>query len=183
MKTAHRLTPTTLTQIVDTPEGHPWRTAFTQPIYEGEWELKIRASDSTFVNVMFGFLGYPLPEDATHNMCSAWTNPIGGDFVLWKGNMWASRIEIVPAGTNKKCDTVGQIAAIRVNMRTREARLFVDDVEQPRFFINIPSPLCLAITTGGSDKSVEVMWLKRLRSTMDVTIQAENFEKAYSLKA
>ncbi|KAK2954025.1 hypothetical protein BLNAU_10988 [Blattamonas nauphoetae] len=59
--TVHALSPTTLTQIVGTPEDKPWRTAFTLPIDEGEWELKIRASEKTFSNVKVGFLNHPLP--------------------------------------------------------------------------------------------------------------------------
>ncbi|KAK2956589.1 hypothetical protein BLNAU_8429 [Blattamonas nauphoetae] len=64
-RTAHRLTPTTLTQIVRAVMRTDWRTAFTHPIDEGEWELKIRASDNTFWAVMLGFLRRPLPENAT----------------------------------------------------------------------------------------------------------------------
>ncbi|KAK2943619.1 hypothetical protein BLNAU_21450 [Blattamonas nauphoetae] len=163
--TAHALTPTTLTQIIVTPEDDPFRTAFTFPIDEGEWELKIRALDNTFVNVKLGFVRHPLPEDATQEPCGSWTDGIGGDFILWDGRMWISGKEFKPEGTNKIWERVGQTAAIRVNMRTREARLFVDDSEQPGIFTDIPSPLCLGISTHDLDQSVEVMWLKRLRSS------------------
>ncbi|KAK2942419.1 putative serine/threonine protein kinase [Blattamonas nauphoetae] len=163
--TAHRLTPTTLTQIIVTPKDKLWRTALTHPIDEGEWELKIRASESTFSNVMLGFLRDPLPEDATQKQCGALKKRFGGDFILWDGSMWKGG-EFKPEGTNKKCDQVGQTAAIRVNMRTREARLFVDDEEQPGIFTDIPSPLCLGITTGfqTANLSIEVIWLKRRRN-------------------
>ncbi|KAK2941965.1 putative CBL-interacting protein kinase 19 [Blattamonas nauphoetae] len=178
-RTAHALTPTTLTQIVKLDLGTNWRTAFTFPIDEGDWELKIRASENTFVNVsvffslliisVLGFLKHPLPKDATQNGCGYWMNGIGGDFVLWNGRMWRGGA-FKPVGTNKKCDRIGQTAAIRVNMLTREAKLFVDDEEQPGIFTDIPSPLCLGITTGFIDsdhQSVEVLWLKRLRGSDD----------------
>ncbi|KAK2947858.1 putative Aurora kinase [Blattamonas nauphoetae] len=164
-RTVHTLTPTTLTQIIVTPTDNPWRTAFTFPIDEGEWELKIRATDNPLVHVMLGFLRHPLPENATQHDCGFNRNGIGGDFVVWNGTMWRSHREFKPEGTNRKCDRIGQTAAIRVNMRTREARLFVDDEEQPGIFTDIPSPLCLAITTGGRIKSVEVLWLKRRRES------------------
>ncbi|KAK2949403.1 hypothetical protein BLNAU_15699 [Blattamonas nauphoetae] len=140
------LTPTTLTQIVKLEKGTDWRTAFTVPIDEGEWELKIRGSDTSW-NVMLGFIRHPLPENATQNQ--------GG---MWQGG------EFKPAGTNKKCDRVGQTATIRVNMSTREARLFVDDSEQPGIFSDIPSPLCLGISTGFRVENIgsDVMLFKRI---------------------
>ncbi|KAK2940264.1 putative Protein kinase domain containing protein [Blattamonas nauphoetae] len=163
-RTAHKLAPTCLTQIVDLEDG--WRTAYTHLIDEGEWELKIRASENTFWAVMLGFLRHPLPENAPQRNCGYWENGIGGHFTLWSGKMWKEGKEFKPEGTNKECDRIGQTAAIRVNMRTREARLFVDDSEQPGIFTDIPSPLCLGITTGfdAENLSVEVLWLKRLRS-------------------
>ncbi|KAK2942431.1 hypothetical protein BLNAU_22664 [Blattamonas nauphoetae] len=163
-RTAHRLSPTTLTQIIKLEPGSNWRTAFTGPIDEGEWELKIGASENTFE--MLGFLRHPLHEDAILRSCGSWESGIGGDFILWDGRMWRSNEEVKPAGTIKECDRIGQTAAIRVNMRTREARLFVDDSEQPGIFTDIPSPLCLGISTGFTveNLSVEVLWLKRLRS-------------------
>ncbi|KAK2957265.1 putative Carbon catabolite-derepressing protein kinase [Blattamonas nauphoetae] len=171
-RTTHSLTPTTLTQIVASPPNLPWRTAFTGPIQEGEWELKIRTNGSMLGNVRvffsllifseLGFLRHPLPETAILNSCGAWTGGIGGEFVLCDGSMWQAR-EFKPAGTNKKCVQMEETAAIRVNMSTREARLFVDDEEQPEIFTNIPSSLCLGITTGWESKSVGVLWLKRLR--------------------
>ncbi|KAK2952887.1 hypothetical protein BLNAU_12208 [Blattamonas nauphoetae] len=181
-RTAQALTPTTLTQFIATSDDSPWRTSFTGPINEGEWELKIRASENTFLNVMLGFLQHPLPENATQNSCGAWKKGIGGDFILWNGKMWKAG-EYEPEGTNKKCDRIGQTAAIRVNMWTREARLFVDDEEQPGIFTDIPSPLSLAITTGFTvdNLSVEVLWLKRLRGNEELEQAA--FEERRSLKS
>ncbi|KAK2942430.1 putative Carbon catabolite-derepressing protein kinase [Blattamonas nauphoetae] len=49
-RTAHRLTPTTLTHF-GTPRDNPLRTAFTRSIDEGEWEFKIIANDNTLSNV------------------------------------------------------------------------------------------------------------------------------------
>ncbi|KAK2953349.1 hypothetical protein BLNAU_11634 [Blattamonas nauphoetae] len=162
-RTAHTLTPTSLKQTIVTSGDDPWRTAYTLPIDEGEWELKITARETTFSNVMLGFLRYPLPEDAIHCHCGCYLSGIGGDFTLSSGKMTTAGKVFKPEGTNKKCDEFGQTAAIRVNMRTREARLFVDEEEQPGIFPNIPSPLCIGITTGGDTKSVEVVWLKNLR--------------------
>ncbi|KAK2939847.1 putative Protein kinase domain containing protein [Blattamonas nauphoetae] len=161
-RTVHSLTPTTLTQLFRFERQ--CRTAFTRPIDMGEWELKIKASKNTFVNMSLGFVRYPLPENATQRSCGGWVDGIGGDFILWNGAMLKSG-KFKPPGTNKKWERGGQTAAIRVNMWTREARLFVDDEEQPGIFTDIPSPLCLAITTGGRIKSVEVLWLKRRRES------------------
>ncbi|KAK2949358.1 hypothetical protein BLNAU_15738 [Blattamonas nauphoetae] len=138
------LTPTTLTQIIATPNNNPWITSFTVPIDEGEWELKIRTRKRESGSIL-GFLKHPLPENATRRHCGWWLNGIGGDFTLWDGRMWKER-EFKPEGTNKKCDRIGQTAAIRVNMWKREARLFVNDSEQPGIFTDIPSPLCLGIS-------------------------------------
>ncbi|KAK2952937.1 putative Carbon catabolite-derepressing protein kinase [Blattamonas nauphoetae] len=138
----HSLTPTTLTQIVSLEKSTEWRTVFTLPIDEGEWELKIRGNDAVWI-ASLGFLKHPLPENATQRQCGSWMNGIGGHFILWDGRMWKGG-EFKPAGTNKSLTRIGQTAAIRVNMRTREARLFVDDEEQPGIFTEIPSPLCLA---------------------------------------
>ncbi|KAK2954851.1 hypothetical protein BLNAU_10181 [Blattamonas nauphoetae] len=163
--TVHSLTPTTLTQLIVTSDDDSWRTAFTFPIDEGEWELKIRGSVQASLLVMLGFLRHPLPDNASQFQCGYYGSGIGGDFSLWKGGMWHAGKEFKPAGTNKKCDRAGQTAAIRVNMRTREARLFVDEEEQPGIFTDIPSPLCFGITTGfrSENLSVEVLWLKRFR--------------------
>ncbi|KAK2947376.1 putative Protein kinase domain containing protein [Blattamonas nauphoetae] len=163
-RTAHRLTPTTLTQIIVTPNDNPWRTVFTNPIDEGEWELKIRTIKQSFLNVMLGFHRHPLPEHATKNTCGQHLGEIGGEFHLWSGAMWKGGGEFKPIGTNKKCVRVGQTAAIRVNMLTREVRLFVDDEEQPGIFTDIPSPLCLAISTGFTidNQCIEVVSLKRI---------------------
>ncbi|KAK2963041.1 hypothetical protein BLNAU_2064 [Blattamonas nauphoetae] len=161
--TTHRLTPTTLSQIVYLAGNTDWRTVFTFPISDGEWELKIEASGTTFMNVMLGFLKHPLPANATQRHCGNNSGGFCGDFVLWDGSMWNNG-EIKPAGTNKKCERYGQTAAIRVNMSTRLARLVVDEMEQPGIFTNIPSPLCLGITTRDQNKQIQVEWLKRLRS-------------------
>ncbi|KAK2963816.1 putative Carbon catabolite-derepressing protein kinase [Blattamonas nauphoetae] len=160
-ETAHMLAPTTLTHIIDPTEEYPWRTAFTIQINEGEWELKVRRSEQTGVNVMLSFLKHPLPDKATQFHCGSYLDGIGGDFFLWDGRMWHAGKEFKPVGTNKKCDRVGQTAAIRVNMSTREARLFVDDEEQPGIFTDIPSPLCLAISTGCQNEQIEVLHLAR----------------------
>ncbi|KAK2947862.1 putative Carbon catabolite-derepressing protein kinase [Blattamonas nauphoetae] len=173
-KTAHTLTPTTLTQIIVPPKDKPFRTAFTRPIDEGEWELRIRASENNFLNVMLGFVRHPLPEYATQKQCGSWTTGIGGHFNLWNGRMWRSNEEFKPAGTNKTCDEIVQTAAIRVNMRTREARLIIDDEEQPGIFTDIPSPLCLGITTHRRNQSIDLLWLKRLRGNDEL----ERSEKA-----
>ncbi|KAK2962986.1 hypothetical protein BLNAU_2009 [Blattamonas nauphoetae] len=161
-RTAHRLTPTTLTQIIEL-ETRCWRTAFTFPISDGEWELKIIASHTTFLNVMLGFLKHPLPANANQSHSGINAGGIGGDFNLYFGRMWKG-VEFKPDGTNKKCNRVGQTAAIRVNMSTRQARLVVDDEEQPGIFTDIPSPLCLGITTHDQNTQIEVQWFKRLRS-------------------
>ncbi|KAK2949384.1 putative Carbon catabolite-derepressing protein kinase [Blattamonas nauphoetae] len=158
-RTVHKLTPTTLTQII-TLETAKWRTAFTFPINEGEWELKIRGNDPLW-DVMLGFLKHPHHENPTLKSCGSYSGGIGGDFILVNGGMW-QRGEFKPAGTNKKCERVGQTAAIRVNMSTREARLFVDDEEQPGIFPDIPSPLCLGISTHSQNAPIEVLHLARL---------------------
>ncbi|KAK2948658.1 putative Carbon catabolite-derepressing protein kinase [Blattamonas nauphoetae] len=108
-KTAHKLTPTTLTQIIT-----------LEPNY--------------------GF---------------------GGDFLLWNGRKWRTGKEFKSEGTNKKWERVGQTAAIRVNMSTRKARLLVDDSEQPGIFTNIPSPLCLAISTHVQNAAIDIIHLVR----------------------
>ncbi|KAK2944382.1 putative CBL-interacting protein kinase 1 [Blattamonas nauphoetae] len=146
-RTVYRLTATTLTQIVKL-EPNQWRTAFTLPFYKA-----------------LGFLRHPLPEDASQDSCGVWTNGIGGHFSLENGGMWTSGKEFQPARTNKLCIRCGQTAAIRVDMWRREARLVVDDEEQPGIFTDIPSPLCLGISTAFPTKnfSVEVLWLKRLQ--------------------
>ncbi|KAK2945411.1 putative Carbon catabolite-derepressing protein kinase [Blattamonas nauphoetae] len=159
-RTAHTLTPTTLTQIIKLEKDTDWRTSFTFQIDEGEWEFKIRGNNTCW-HLMIGFLRHPLPENATQSGCGSYLSGIGGDFILWSGRMW-QRGEFKPAGTNKKCDRAEQTAAIRVNMTTREARLFVDDEEQPGIFTDIPSPLCLGITTQEQNAPIEVLWLKRI---------------------
>ncbi|KAK2957957.1 putative Protein kinase domain containing protein [Blattamonas nauphoetae] len=159
-RTAHRLTATTLKQIIRPEDVTDWRTAFTLPIDEGEWELKIRGKNIDEL-VMLGFLNNPLPEDAKQNMCGYYRNGIGGTFCLPNGAMLQGG-EFKPAGTNKKWERAGQTAAIRVNMSTREARLFVGREEQPGIFTDIPSPLCLGISTHKQNTQIEVLWLKRI---------------------
>ncbi|KAK2960261.1 hypothetical protein BLNAU_4814 [Blattamonas nauphoetae] len=122
--TAHALTPTTLIQIIQL-EKSCWRTSFTRPIDEGEWELKIRTLPHSYLNVSIGFLRHPLPQNATQRSCGTYAGAIGGHFILWKRRMWKGG-KFKPGRTNKKCDQVGQTTAIRVNMRTREARLLTD---------------------------------------------------------
>ncbi|KAK2949394.1 hypothetical protein BLNAU_15690 [Blattamonas nauphoetae] len=155
-RTVHKLTPNSITQIIKQKTGD-WRTAYSLPIDEGEWELKIREHD-TLWHVTLGYLRHPLPENATQQQCGTYFGGIGGHFVLWKGGMRHAGKEFKPAGTNKKCDEVGQTAAIRVNMSTREARLFLDDEEQPGIFTDIPSPLCLGITTQNQNTRIEVIY-------------------------
>ncbi|KAK2953379.1 hypothetical protein BLNAU_11665 [Blattamonas nauphoetae] len=146
--TSHQVTPTILSSNHIVEEGTPfWRTAFTLPLDEGEWELKIRATQSTMQNVSLGFLQHPLPPNATQLECGAYHSGIGGNFILWHGRMWREGKELRPAGTNMRCQQFGQTAAIRVNMSTREARLVVDEKDQPGIFTDIPSPLCLGITS------------------------------------
>ncbi|KAK2957919.1 hypothetical protein BLNAU_7095 [Blattamonas nauphoetae] len=174
--TAHTLTPTILTQIMKLERGGNWRSAFTFPVAEGEWELKIRTAEDTFLNVNLGFLRHPLPEDATQNQSGAWKSGIGGEFILWSGGMWKGG-EFQPEGTNKKCDAASQTAAIRVNMEKREARLFVDDEEQPGVFTDIPQVICLSVATGcAEEKSVEVLWMKRIDADEKSTLERRRRE-------
>ncbi|KAK2941959.1 hypothetical protein BLNAU_23112 [Blattamonas nauphoetae] len=137
----------------------------TRHAFELGQTTAIRVNMRTRKLDLIGFLRHPLPKTATQYQCGYYGNGIGGDYFLWNGKMWKAG-EFKPEGTNKKCDRIGQTAAIRVNMRTREARLFVDDEEQPGIFTDIPSPLCLGISTGFTvdNLSVDVLWLKRLRS-------------------
>ncbi|KAK2939929.1 hypothetical protein BLNAU_25163 [Blattamonas nauphoetae] len=151
-RTAHKLTPTTLTQIIKLEKDNEWRTAFTVPIDEGEWELKIKTIERPFLDVMLGFLKYPLPENATQSHCGTYSG------------MW-QRGEFKPAGTNKKCDRVGQTAAIRVNMSTREAltvcgrRRTAWDLHQNPF-----SSRCLGITTQDQNAHIEIFILQQQTS-------------------
>ncbi|KAK2945770.1 hypothetical protein BLNAU_19326 [Blattamonas nauphoetae] len=158
-RAAHRLTSTTLTQIIKLEKKNDWRTAFTLPIDEGEWEFKIRRNDINWnVNIHSLKMPHTTVVDAISvGLVATSFFGVGG---MWQGGQFK------PAGTNKKCDRIGQTAAIRVNMSTREARLFVDDEEQPGIFTDIPSPLCLGISTSKSmtDAPVEVLWLKLRRS-------------------
>ncbi|KAK2948067.1 hypothetical protein BLNAU_17014 [Blattamonas nauphoetae] len=161
---AHALTPTTLKQIVPLKKNDSWRSAFTFPIYEGEWELKIQIIENDIYYVMLGFLKHPLPLNAVQDQDGNYPNGTGGDFFLWSGRLWQGGREFKPEGTNKACVEIGQTAAIRVNMSTRVAKLFVDGEEQPGIFTNLPSPLCLEITTGSTEANehIEVKWFKRL---------------------
>ncbi|KAK2947622.1 putative Cyclin-dependent kinase 2 [Blattamonas nauphoetae] len=162
--TSHHTTQFVLTARVSAPKVVGFRTAFTAPLTKGEWELKIRGTASLFPNILLGFLKHPLRPNATQKSCGSWADGSGGGFVLKTGQMWKGG-QFKPAGTNKACVRVGQTAAIRVNMSTREAKLFVDDEEQPGVFTDIPSPLCLALTTavkGTTPFTVEVLWLKRI---------------------
>ncbi|KAK2941801.1 hypothetical protein BLNAU_23284 [Blattamonas nauphoetae] len=162
-ETVHEVTGTELRQKVAL-EGASWRTAFTRPLDKGEWELKINGKDGTLEDVRLGFLKHPLPDDAVSKLCGLAEGDVGGYFRLDGGSMWFGGIEFKPTGTNKKCDRVGQTAAIRVNMMTKEARLFVDDEEQPGIFTGIPSPLCLAISTGGDIKTVQILGLNQFKA-------------------
>ncbi|KAK2959755.1 putative colicin import membrane protein [Blattamonas nauphoetae] len=159
---AHTLSPTFLTQIIKIDKITSWRTAFTFPIWDGVYEFKVQATQNTLMNLSLGFLRHPLPEDATQTQSGCYTSGIGGEFFLWNGSMWKGGL-FKPEGTNKTCRDFGQTAAIQVNMSTREAKLLIDDEEQPGFFTDIPRPLCLGITTGFrmEHDSVEVKWLKR----------------------
>ncbi|KAK2959781.1 hypothetical protein BLNAU_5270 [Blattamonas nauphoetae] len=112
------------------------------------------------MHVLIGFLRHPLPENATQWSCGCYVNGIGGHFCLLNGAMRHAGKEIKPAGTNKTCTKCGQTAAIRVNMRTKEAKLLIDGEEQPGIFTNIPSPLCLGVTTHDQNQSVEIVWRK-----------------------
>ncbi|KAK2947867.1 hypothetical protein BLNAU_17192 [Blattamonas nauphoetae] len=159
---AHELTQTTLKQIIVPPKDKPWRTAFTLQFEKGVWELKIKIIQEN-ANVRLGFHRFPLPKDAKERTCGSYWGGNGGDFNLGAGKMWRSGKQILSKGTNKRCDHVGQTAAIRVDISTRKARLFVDEEEQPEIFTDIPSPLYLAISTHDQDQSVEVLWLKRLK--------------------
>ncbi|KAK2946648.1 putative serine/threonine protein kinase [Blattamonas nauphoetae] len=162
--TSHHTTDFTLTARASTGKVLGFRTAFTMALSEGEWELKIRGTASLFANLLLGYLSHPLRPNATQKSCGSWSDGSGGGFVLKTGQMWKGG-EFKPAGTNTACVRVGQTAAIRVNMTTREARLFVDGEEQPGIFTDIPSPLCLALTTGLKGTipfSVEVLWLERI---------------------
>ncbi|KAK2945716.1 putative serine/threonine protein kinase [Blattamonas nauphoetae] len=163
-KTSHHPSQLVLSARVSTPKLLGFRTAFTAPLTEGEWELKIRGTASLFANLLLGYLKHPLRPNATQKSCGSWSDGTGGGFVLKTGQLWKGG-EYKPEGTNKKCIQAGQTAAIRVNMSTKEARLVVDDEEQPGIFTDIPSPLCLALTTaikGTISFTVEVLWLKRL---------------------
>ncbi|KAK2963455.1 putative CBL-interacting protein kinase 3 [Blattamonas nauphoetae] len=137
-------------------------TAFTIPISEGVWELCIKSTDQVFQFTKLGFLKHPLPENAVRATCASHLDGSGGQFNLGHGSMWRRGKMVAPERTNKPCTEIGQTAAIRVNMSRREARLFVDDEEQPGIFTDIPSPLCLGITTAHpkADQCETVMWLK-----------------------
>ncbi|KAK2954029.1 hypothetical protein BLNAU_10992 [Blattamonas nauphoetae] len=159
--TGHELSPTTLKQTIKLEKASEWRTAYTFPIKEGEWELTIGIIQEN-PKVKLGFLTHPLPKDFIKKSCGGFHSHNCGEFTLWTGGLWKGK-EFKPAGTNKKWDRVGQTAAIRVNMSTREARLIVDDEEQPGFFTDIPSPLCLGISTHDQYAEIEVLGLKQLK--------------------
>ncbi|KAK2942342.1 hypothetical protein BLNAU_22729 [Blattamonas nauphoetae] len=165
-RTAHTLSPTTITQTIAFKEGSTdWRTAYTFPIDEGEWEFKIRYPNQAIGNNMLGFVRFPLVANASQRHIGSLQNGIGSAFNLANGSMYENGTKVKPEGTNSTCLILGETAAIRVNMWTREARLFVYGKEQPWFFTNFPSPLCIGISTGALNQyeQVEVVWLKRLR--------------------
>ncbi|KAK2949795.1 putative Cyclin-dependent kinase 2 [Blattamonas nauphoetae] len=170
----HKLTPTQLVQItqLDTTTNH--RTAFTFPIKEGEWELKVRANHTYLGNTYLGYLRHPLPPDATLVLCEDQPGGIGGDFGLMYGNQKTEGF-VIPKLTNRQCIDVGQTAAIQIDMERKEARLFVDDQEQPHPFHPLPDVVCLAISTGFdvAGLSLEVMWLKKLKSASEQSLHPE----------
>ncbi|KAK2944499.1 putative Ypt/Rab-type GTPase ypt7 [Blattamonas nauphoetae] len=176
-KEFHSLTVNTLSlsKVFEGETGN-WRTAFTLPLRSGEWELKIRLIQHRFINIALGFLEFPLPPDALLADCGLFEDKNCGDFALWSGKMWRRGEEFIADGANKKCDRVGQTAAIRVNMTNREARLFVDDEEQPGFFTDIPEVVCLGISMECAiEPTVEVLWLRRLND--DQSLPAFVFEE------
>ncbi|KAK2944303.1 putative Protein kinase domain containing protein [Blattamonas nauphoetae] len=161
-KTIHRRTAAFLIQEKKLDVGQS-ATAFTIPISAGMAELCIKSTGQGFQWTKLGFLRYPLPENAVRATCASHLDGSGGQFNLFNGSMWRKGKMVAPERTNKPCTEIEQTAAIRVNMSRREARLFVDDEEQPGKFTEIPAHLCLAITTGFTkeDQTVKVMWFKQ----------------------
>ncbi|KAK2947621.1 putative Cyclin-dependent kinase 2 [Blattamonas nauphoetae] len=159
-----RLTPTHLIQLQTAVADSPWRTAFTEEIISGEYELKVRLDDERAKFASLEFVVSPLPENATQFSCGNYLLGLGSAFHLWNGRMWRLGKEFKPAGTNKKCDQVGQTAMIRVDMEKREARLFIDDEEQPGIFTNLPIKVRLAVATNFHDPNVglEVLHFRRV---------------------
>ncbi|KAK2949791.1 hypothetical protein BLNAU_15273 [Blattamonas nauphoetae] len=215
-RTGHVVTPTQIVPRVILELDPICYTAYTFPIEEGKWELKIRMRHKKPRPVDLGFVRFPLPAHATTKSCGSFGNGIGGAFSLSNGAMWSGEM-IKPAGTNKVLEariekppvvhrdadesaetsqetsfgTGGgytlsngnrwgslpfrsmsgtrpekgwKNAAIQVDMETREARLFVNDEEQPGIFTDIPEKLCLAVSTGFIARLfiVELIHLKRL---------------------
>ncbi|KAK2947614.1 putative Cyclin-dependent kinase 2 [Blattamonas nauphoetae] len=164
--TSHLLTLSTITQIGGFVPGQPkFRNIWTHPINSGRWELSIRGSQNNLGDVMLSYLRHPLPEKAMSEQPGIFFSGIGGQFSLSNGKMWKGGKETNGEGTNKTCLEIGQTAAIRVDMDRGRAWLYIDDRKQPGMFTDVPSPLCLGITTAFTEPHmfVEVLWLKKLK--------------------
>ncbi|KAK2946581.1 putative Carbon catabolite-derepressing protein kinase [Blattamonas nauphoetae] len=156
-----------------------WKTSFTFPLGDGEWELKIKLGPLSDSQIYLGFHSYPLPRRTAEITCGSYFNGFGGDFDLWDGAMGRGGRFIEPAGTNKSCNSAGQTAAIRINFETREVRLFVDEEEQPGIFTCIQPINCLGISTTSKQMydSLKVLWLKRFDGGQDTSQSRGEFHQ------
>ncbi|KAK2956592.1 hypothetical protein BLNAU_8432 [Blattamonas nauphoetae] len=125
-----------------------WVGCFTKPVSKGIHRLSIKTK---FLSVMIGVCG---PAEYPKYLTSGtYQSP---QAAMMENNGW-----LYSAGKNLAPNTIpreGQEWSVEANLEKRTLHFFINGVQQPHHFINIPVPLVFAIDVYDKDAWIEITY-------------------------
>ncbi|KAK2947300.1 hypothetical protein BLNAU_17776 [Blattamonas nauphoetae] len=141
---------------VTTIDSSEWAACFTKPVSKGIHRLSIRTEAEY---VMIGVLDAAVsPNYLTKDVSES---PTAAMMHNNDGSLWSANKRIAYNAQPEK----GQEWSAEADLEKRTLHFFVDGVQQPHHFTNIPVPLVFALETYYKDESIDITFWGELEKS------------------